>query len=544
MVMDIGSLTGLDWSFVYDRLLSVDGAVAAVGGATLLYGTTALNQFFSGGPKNWLSAYEAMKSGLYGDPKKGIVFGRYRRRLVCYEGINDVLIIGTKGTGKSVSVFLPTIPSNTTHGMLIYDQSGGLFNKTSGARAEIGDVYRINPDVEESDCMNLLDMIPTDIELVSSLRALYAPFFDGSTDIAKKSGGDSHWPNAGHKLLVFGTIHVLLGEDPQIKNIPSILSLMSDIVQFLEHMVRYARDPMCRDVAVSFLGSGRQYCGNVMSNVDQAMSVFHDPAVARITSYSSFHIEDLATSKKPITVYLTAPTVKVRGLMPYYVGIEQAMKLHLMKHEDRSLMGKKKLRPVMVLDDEAQSTNRPDIKILLVSRKYGVQYVFGAQSYNGMKKMYGDDLGLFKTKLLFRSPDGDDDLKAMSAISGFYRKKEVRYSSDSSSGGGRKSQSWEWKDAPRLTEREVGEWGPFGIALLSIFGVKPAVIRTFDAEHDKQFKSLFKEPYQSTIAKITRSPWHSYSRPIIAVEANNTIDAEADDVEDIDDAGSTVMVAF
>lgn len=542
--MDIGSLTGLDWSAVQDRLLSVDGALAAVGGATLLYGTASLRRLFSGGEKNWLTGYEAMRAGLYGDPKKGVVLGRYRNKIVCYEGNNDVLIVGTKGTGKSVSVFLPTIPSNVTHGMLVYDQSGDLFNKTSGARSKIGDVYRINPDVEDSDCLNLLDMIPNDIELVSSLRALYSPFFDGSTDTVKKTGGDPHWPNAGLKLLVFGTMHVLLGEEPQHKNIPAILSLMSDIIPFLEDMARYARDPVCRDVAVSFLGSGAQYCGNVMSNVDQHMAVFHDPAVARIASYSSFHIEDLATSRKPITVYLTAPTVKVKGLMPYYVGIEQAMKLHLMKHVDHSLSGKKKLRPVMVLDDEAQSTNRPDIKILLVSRKYGVQYVFGAQSYSGMKKMYGDDLGLFKTKLLFRSPDGDDDLQALSAISGFYKKKEVRFSSD---GKGKASRSWEWKDTPRLSKLEVGEWGPFGIALLSVFGAKPAVISTFDAENDKQFKNLFVEPHHSSVARIIRSHWHSYSRPIIRSEPPTTIEAVADDVEEIEDMhdrGTIVTVAF
>lgn len=83
--------------------------------------------------------------------------------------------------------------------------------------------------------------------------------------------------------------------------------------------------------------------------------------------------------------------------------------------------------------------------------------------------------------------------------------------------------------------------------MLSVFGAKPAVIHTFDAENDKQFKNLFVEPHHSSVARIIRSPWHSYSRPVIQSSTSNIIEAEADDVEEIEDMhdrGTIVTVAF
>lgn len=516
-----------------DKLLSPEGAMLSAGAGILMFTGAKARGFFSTGKKDWLSAYGAWKAGLYGDPKKGIVLGRYRGKLVVYVGPNDVLVIGTKGTGKSVSTFYPTVLSNTRHSMIIFDQSGNMFEKTSGARAKVGQVYQINPDLDDSDCFNLLDMIPNDIGITSSLRALYQPFFDGPAEEKNKTGGDPHWSSEGHKLMVYGTQHVLLGDRPEHKNIPAILHLMSDIKTFLADMVDRARDEECRDVAMTLLGSGVQYCGNVMSSLDKAMSIFRDRSVAAITQYSSFHIEDLATEKDPITIYLTAPTVKVRGMMPFYIGMEHVMKLHLMKTEKHVLSGKARQHPVMVVDDEAENTNRPDINILNVARKFKVTYFFGAQSYNVMKKMYGDKLNLFKTKVMFRSPDGDADMKIISAVSGFYKKKEIRHSSNSGGGKSSTGKSWDWKDTPRLSEYEVGQWGPFGIALLSVFGYKPAVLSMFDSENDREFKKLFVEPYQMGKAYMVRSHWTNSSRPVITTSTQNNavINVPVNDVE-------------
>lgn len=383
----------------------------------------------------------------------------------------------------------------------------------------LGPCYQINPGIANSDCINLLDMIPDDGNIITNLMALLKPFFDGSAQDQKKTGGDAHWGRAGHELGAFITLQVLYGDDDSKKNLGGVLEYVSDPVACLRDMVNNPRHPECARAARIPLASGERYLSSVMSTITTALSLFRDASIKRITRYSSFHVEELVTGDRPVTIYLTAPSLKLPHMLPLYVGIEEVMKLHLMDNVPCTMSGNPRKRPVIIADDEAQNTKRPSLDSLNVARKFDIRFFFGYQSNAAMMSLYGDKLGLIRTKVSFRPETGDADVENVSKLSGEYKKKIYSHSHDDSSGsrGNRRSRSTTVRieDTPRLTKLELAEWPEFGNALLTRFGSRPAILSTFDSEKDPEFSKLIRPPLPMDTTTIRKSPWTGVKRAIV-----------------------------
>lgn len=509
----------IDPSYLTDRILSFDGLMAIGGLAGFMAGSTMLTKFFSGGQKNWMSPHEARRAGLYGNKQKGIILGRYNGTLICSTNNDQIGVDGTTGTGKTANAFLATLLSNTFFGWLIYDQSGDLWKKTSGRRAEYGPVYRLYPGDKNSHSYNPFVDLPRNDRIISNLSAIYEPLFEGSANDQKQTGGNPFFKNEGKGILPFITIQVLYGEDASKKNIGGVLEYINDGESCFVDMARNPKLPKCASIGRQYMAMNEATRTSIMSNIYQALSLWRDEAICKMTETSSFRIADLATSEKPISIYLCAPATDIKRILPFYVVIEEMLKIHLMKDSFKTLNGEEKIRNVCISDDEAQNTRRPSLDALEISRKFGIRFFLGYQSLYAMGQIYGDDkLGLLRTKLSLKPPPHPKDIyvNGLIALSGTYKKKVVSNSSNSSSkGGGSSGKSWSIKELPRMSKLDFENWEPFGNGLLTHMGGRPAIIETFDAEQDKEFKKLIMPEAYINVSWPVKSHWGNFSVDIV-----------------------------
>lgn len=519
-----------DPNLLIDAIVSMDG-VMAIGGLTgLAMGTTMLNKFFSGGPKNWLSPYEAWRAGFYGDKHKGIILGRYNGSLICDTSSNHVGIDGSTGTGKTACTFLATLLMNTYFGWMIFDQSGDLWRLTSGRRATYGPVYRLYPGLENTHYYNPFTDIPNDSRIVSNLTAIYEPLFSGSANDQKQTGGNPFFKNSAKGILPFITIQVLYGEDASKKNIGGVLEYIDDGETCFRDMARNPRHPKCAAIGRQYIAMNEATRTSIMSSLYDALSLWRDESICKMTETSSFSVASLATSKEgPISIYLCAPATDLKRILPFYSMMEELLKIHLMNNKFNTLDGTKKVREVCISDDEAQNTNRPDINSLEIQRKYGLRSLLGYQSIHAMGNKYGaDKLGLLKTKVSLRPPSDPDDIyvKKIVSLSGTYKKKVVSESQNSGKSGGSRGRSWRIEERPRLTKLDLENWPKFGNGLLTHDG-RPAIIKTFDSEQDKEFKPLIMSEAYVNVTWPIQSHWKDISSEVVAVSG-----IEEDDDED------------
>lgn len=501
-----------DPTLLIDAALSVDG-VMAIGGLTgLMVGSTALTKCFSTGPKNWMSPYDAWRAGFYGSKRKGIILGRYNGSLICDVSSNHVGIDGSTGTGKTACTFLSTLLSNTYFGWLIYDQSGDLWRLTSGRRAEYGPSYRLYPGKEGSHSYNPFTDIPNDNRIISNLSAIYEPLFSGSANDQKQTGGNPFFKNSAKGILPFITLQVLYGDNPSKKNIGGVVEYVDDGETCFVDMARNPKHPKCAAIGRQYMAMNEATRTSIMSSVYEALSLWRDEAICKMTETSSFKIADLATSPKPISIYLCAPATDLKRILPFYSMIEEVLKIQLMNNKFNTLDGTKKVREVCISDDEAQNTSRPDINSLEIQRKYGLRSLFGYQSIHAMSSKYGaDKLGLLKTKVSLRPPADPEDIyvKKMVSLSGTYNKKVITYS-QSTGKGASSSKSWRIEEKPRLTKIDLENWPKFGNGLLTHDG-RPAIIKTFDSEQDKEFKKLIMPEAYINVSWPVKPHWDKVS---------------------------------
>lgn len=522
-----------DPSAIIDSALSFDGIMGIGAGFSLLLGTTMLTKFTSGGKKNWMSPYEAWKSGLYGDKQKGIILGRYNGSLICSVSSDHIGIDGTTGTGKTATAFLSTLLNNTFYGFMVFDQSGDLWSKTSGRRATYGNVFQLNPGLPNTHCYNPIDDIPNDNRIISNLTAMFEPLFAGSAHDQKQTGGNPFFPNAAKAVLPFMALQVLYGSDKSKKNIGGILEYASTGEACFVDMIRNPKHPKCADIGSEFLEMHETTRTGITANIFQALSLWRDDSICSMTNKSSFSIKDLAISDKPVTVYLTAPATDIKRILPFYVVIEEMLKMHLMNNRGKTLSGEDKVREVCICDDEAQNTKRPSLDSLEISRKFGIRYMLGYQSLYAMGNIYGKDkLGLLRTKVSLKPPPDPDDIyvKQLVSLSGTYKKKVESESSSAGRGGSSNSKTWSIKELPRLTKLDFENWPTFGNGLLTHMRGRPAVIRMFNTEQDKEFAVLIMPAHDIEKTPCINSIWQDLKvTPPDNIEVNDNSDTPDDD---------------
>lgn len=261
--------------------------------------------------------------GGYDDPKTSVT--QYLR----HNGPEHILVTAPPRSGKGVGIVIPTLLS-WPHSLFVLDIKGENYAMTAGWRKEGGNntVLRFEPAADGVGCAwNALEEIrfQTTYEISDAQKiALIVIDTDG------KGISVDHWRMAGFELLCGVIMHALyksstVGRLPGLSDCAHMLTQTGDFsppttpeseerpLQLLfTEMANVTLDGLLagqeaqlfiRSIGRSQLNKAPKELASIISTVNNALSLYRDPKVARNTSHSDFKVSDLMDSEKPVSLY-------------------------------------------------------------------------------------------------------------------------------------------------------------------------------------------------------------------------------------------------
>lgn len=268
----------------------------------------------------------------------GVTFGGWQDgRATSYLRHNqpwNVFVSAPPRSGKSTGIVIPTLFS-WPHSAIVFDIRGELWDLTAGYRTQQGQrCLRWDPTdtTGTAVCHNPLFEIrpyPHDVE-DAQLLVEYVMNPDGKAD-------PDHWDRTTYTLLVAGILHQLyVGKD---KSLAGVVGLYADAQQevntTLQDMLVAAHDPQGRygwtdnvtgqptkthpyiaSAVRESLDRPAKERGSIISTTLGYLRLYRDPILTANTSVSDLRIEEIVTSKQPVSLYLTVQPNQLDRLRP------------------------------------------------------------------------------------------------------------------------------------------------------------------------------------------------------------------------------------
>jgi type IV secretion system protein VirD4 len=296
-----------------------------------------------------------------------IVLGRWRHRRLKLPETLSALCIAPPGTGKTVSVVVPTILDGDGVSMVINDVKPELHRITSGYRSTLGPVFKLEWAAIDDPAQGLIHprwnpLSPKSLPPAGPGRDLYIDRLCSILIADPQGGADPHWSRKGRAALA-GLTHYIIckaeagdtsglpaawhGAEPCFAMLLDWLTEASlaagEAIELLKQSdpnAAFAADPV-RDMLMAAVTEARRgdYAhravleltqlantpdrerGSVLSTMDAGLAVFKNAAVRQRTTHSDFSFADLRgipdakTGKmRPATVYLCVNQQDARAL--------------------------------------------------------------------------------------------------------------------------------------------------------------------------------------------------------------------------------------
>jgi type IV secretion system protein VirD4 len=156
----------------------------------------------------------------------GLVLGRtFKGALIRLPDYCHVLLCGTPGSGKGVSIIIPNLLSYLSGSIVCFDTKGDLYDTTAKPRAAKGQrIIRLAPFNGGTGALNPLDAMPCDSPmLVDSARALAEALV-----VRQGTEPDPYWNDKSVQVLCAVLVLVLLRFDQEDRNLSSVQEIVSD----------------------------------------------------------------------------------------------------------------------------------------------------------------------------------------------------------------------------------------------------------------------------------------------------------------------------
>jgi type IV secretion system protein VirD4 len=156
----------------------------------------------------------------------GLILGRtLKGALIRLPDYCHVLLCGTPGSGKGVSIIIPNLLSYHSGSIVCFDTKGDLYDTTAKPRAAKGQrIIRLAPFNGGTDALNPLDAIPSDSAmLVDSARALAEALV-----VRQGTEPDPYWNDKSVQVLCAVLVLVLLKFNQEDRNLSSVQEIVSD----------------------------------------------------------------------------------------------------------------------------------------------------------------------------------------------------------------------------------------------------------------------------------------------------------------------------
>lgn len=408
-----------------------------------------------------------------------------------------ILIVAPAGTGKTASVALPNLFS-LPNSVFVLDIKGELLEKSAGYRQKNfkNEILVFSPlDKRNSMYFNPFDnTIIKDFDFVEMMQL--ADQIAGTIFVGEKGKENDHWIVSAKTLFTFFALYNMqkyknatLGELSQApkkdyyNELTGIFkekvskpifkdSLTGEIIGSTEEDKReyidsqnfpedfdnnriisdWEKDPdqigeiwktwlmqvsedttlddFVRNQARAYQSAAETEFASIKSTYDTFMKVFANPKVAEATSKMSFDYEDLR--EKKISVYVVIQTQDMDILAPLVRILVESMFKKLMFNENSDPN-----KFIYFILDEFIRFGKMSflLEAPALCRSYGLVPLYITQSYEQIKKYYGDDdLKILRANAAFQvvfRMNSYDDAKTLSDMVGDYTRKKLSTSKDS-----------------------------------------------------------------------------------------------------------------
>jgi len=370
-----------------------------------------------------------------------VVLGRWRHRRLKLPETLSVLCIAPPGTGKTVSVVVPTILDGDGVSMVVNDVKPELHRITSGYRARLGPVFKLDWAAIDDPARGLVHprwnpLSPTSLPPPGPERDLYIDRLCTILIADPQGGADPHWSRKGRAALA-GLTHYIVckaeagnaqglpaawhGAEPCFPMLLDWLTEASlaagEAVEALKRSdpnAAFGADPV-RDMLMAAVNEARagRYAhravleltqlvstpdrerGSVLSTMDAGLAVFKNEAVRQRTTTSDFFFADLrgmpdpkSGKMRPVTVYLCVNQQDSRALGVVTGLFVEALSAWLIAHPPGGDLGP--FPTLFVLDEFPQM---PKLQALIdgpaVGRGQKVSYLLIGQDFAQIEDKYG-----------------------------------------------------------------------------------------------------------------------------------------------------------
>ncbi|EAI9353676.1 type IV secretory system conjugative DNA transfer family protein [Campylobacter coli] len=368
----------------------------------------------------------------------------------------SALVVAPPGTGKTSGIILPnlfTVPNST----LALDIKGELYEKSAGYRKKYfnNEILLFEPFSDN----NTLFFNPFDNSIVKDMNFIQmmklADQIAGTIFVAEKGKEGDHWVTSAKTLFTFFALynmqkhkHTSLGDLTQAPKKDYFNELNEEFGKecliededtgevsrdynvdtfkvFLKQVAHDQEiDEIIRNQARAYQTAAEQEFASIKSTYDTYMKVFTNPQVANATSKMNFRFEDLR--EKRITMYVVIQTEDMDILAPLVRIFIESLFKKLMSGQENSNPDK---FIYCLLDEFVRFGKMPFLlEAPALCRSYGLIPVFVTQSYEQIRKYYGeDDLGIIRAnagyQTIFRMNTEKDAKEISDLIGDFTREK-------------------------------------------------------------------------------------------------------------------------
>ena len=407
----------------------------------------------SHGSARFATLREVRKSGLLS--KEGIVIGKLAGRTLRVPQLH-VLVCGPSGSGKDVSVNIPTAITWRGSLLSVDPKDGGENYAICGkARAKLGPVFRFAPNLPGSHQYNPLDMIrlgtPQEFgDTMALVKNLLAPAQKDTRTSDTGSFFARQGAIAGRGVLLYALYTMPRGQ----ATLHACCRLMQDAEACCTGMAKHPHPEIQgtgQELLTLMKESSRQFAGE-WSTSKGALDIFKDPLIAHATSRSDFQLTDLQFGKRPITLYLGAETVTdLLYLYPLFRAIIQGAYHQLTRSQAHQ---RRRHELLMALNEFPQLGYMEILEHAPAhARSYGIRFLIIIQDLAQLFHTYGHETAIWgnvATKV-FHRPDHDETAARMERMLG---PETVEVTSRQSGGRGR-SQSQSPTGRALLTQAEI-----------------------------------------------------------------------------------------
>ncbi|ARJ57135.1 type IV secretory system conjugative DNA transfer family protein [Campylobacter cuniculorum] len=337
------------------------------------------------------------------------------------------LVVASPGSGKTAGIIIPNLLS-VPNSCIVTDIKGELYAKTAGYRQKHfnNEIQLFSPFSWD----NTLFFNPFDKSIVEKMQYIHikklAEQIASTIFVAEKGKESDHWVTSAKTLFVFFAEYFM-----QKKQETSLFELYqapkADYFDFIDEEYYYevteeneddpnnrtrsqdnnliwktwlkqtsfdeSIDENTRNQARAYQSISENEFGSIKSTFDTYMKVFSNPQVANATSKMSFSFEDLR--EKRISMYIVIQTEDMDILAPLVRIFIESLFKRLMSGEE---CGDKNKFIYCFLDEFVRFGKMPFLlEAPALCRSYGLLPVFVTQSYEQIKKYYGeDDMNIIK----------------------------------------------------------------------------------------------------------------------------------------------------